>query len=199
MALLGQRLRELAPTSAVDLSLSMQPQPFCDALRIAGPGYGLPTGPLHVSLNIASKVYKDGETLIVTVTSSGKGGHLTVDHLDLSGNVVHMVPMPLRPNGQVRSGQSITLGAHAANAERTARVYTISPPFGPGMILAVLTPKPLFPANRPEVEPAADYLPRLRAALAAALEIAPGTTPASASASEPAVVSDAVFFTTVPR
>ncbi|CAO3449735.1 hypothetical protein [Azospirillum argentinense] len=186
--LLGERLGDQTMGGRIDLSLSVRPWPFCEALSIAIPPTEAMRGEhLRIDLNKPSLVYRDGDTLMVTVKAGMHSGHLTVDYLDLDGNVVHMVPMPLRRDGQIRARQSLTLGADAAKVDKNTRVYDVSAPFGPGMIMAVLTEKPLFGANRPEVERAADYLPALRAKLS---NLGEGNRELS---------SDAVFFETVAR
>ncbi|PGH58053.1 serine/threonine kinase [Azospirillum palustre] len=188
LRLLNDRLSELTVESRIDLSLSVRPWPFCEALAIAIPPTEAMRGEhVQIGLNKPSLVYRDGETLLVTVKAGMLSGHLTVDYLDLDGNIVHMVPMPLRRDGRINARQSITLGAEANKVDKNTRVYDISAPFGPGMILAVLTAKPLFAADRPEVERASDYLPALRAKLA---NLGEGNRE---------LASDAVFFTTVAR
>ncbi|WP_114861802.1 serine/threonine-protein kinase [Azospirillum brasilense] len=188
LRLLGERLGDQTMAGRIDLSLSVRPWPFCEALSIAIPPTEAMRGEhLRIDLNKPSLVYRDGDTLMVTVKAGMHSGHLTVDYLDLDGNVVHMVPMPLRRDGQIRARQSLTLGADATKVDKNTRVYDVSAPFGPGMIMAVLTEKPLFGANRPEVERAADYLPALRAKLS---NLGEGNREMS---------SDAVFFETVAR
>jgi len=168
----AQRLRALAgglpEPVRLDSRVAVRPWPLCEALGVAGlpeRAERLGTSGIGVTFSNPSQRYRQGEKLEVTVKAGTEGGHLTVDYIDLEGNAVHMMPMPLRRDGRVSPGQTITLGTAASNRDR---VYTISPPFGAAMILAVVTREPLFSADRAEVEPASDYLPKLRAALAAA-------------------------------
>ncbi|MBP2306789.1 DUF4384 domain-containing protein [Azospirillum melinis] len=163
-------LTALPPGSDLDAQVAVRPWPLCEALGIAGLAGG-PEGNPHgresdaptLSFNRPSLVYRKGETLEITVTA-GMPGHLTVDYIDGDGSVIHMVPMRLRRDDHVEAGRPVMLGV-AKSA--TDRIYTISPPFGPAMILALVTRDPLFPADREEVEPAGPYLAGLRAALAA--------------------------------
>lgn len=186
--LLRERLDRLAPRGTLEQHVSVRPWPFCEVLGIAAPPHKAPAADtVHASLNHASAVYRDGETLMVNVKAGARGGHLTVDYLDLDGNAIHMVPMRLRRDGRIAAGQSITLGASPTNAGKDQRVYSISAPFGPSMILVMLTHKPLFAADRPEVERAADYLPKLRSALA---QVGTGADDVS---------TETLFFNTVPR
>lgn len=162
-------LTALPPGIDLDAQVAVRPWPLCEALGIAGlaPLGGKPEGQETdaptLGFNRPSLVYRKGETLEITVTA-GMPGHLTVDYIDADGSVIHMVPMRLRRDDRVEAGRPVTLGV-AKSA--TDRMYTISPPFGPAMILALVTRDPLFSADREEVEPAGPYLAGLRAALAA--------------------------------
>ena len=51
--------------------------------------------------------------------------------------------------------------------ERIAEGWEVGPPFGQEMISVIAVDKPLYPAERPEFEPASDYLPYLRGLLEA--------------------------------
>lgn len=187
-ASLRQRLAGLNLPAAPANRVAVRPRPFCDVLGFAAlrASATLPAGQrLQLALNNPAAVYRDGDTLKVTLKAGERGGHLTVDYFDLDGNAIHMVPMPLLRDGSLRPGQTVTIGADPATARSDQRFYTISPPYGPGMIVAFLTDQPLFPANRPEVEPAAAYVGALRNAVAKA----PGARPLAESA----------FFETRPR
>lgn len=167
----------------IDARVAVRPWPLCEALGVAGlparaEGHGADA--LGLGLNRPSMVYRQGEKLEVTVTP-GMSGYLTVDYIDIEGNAIHMVPMRLRRDDRVEAGRPITLGVARSASDR---VYTIAPPYGPAMILALVTREPLFPAEREEVEPAGPYLANLRAAIAKAE--AKGT-----------VVVQSAFFTTV--
>ncbi|MGF7173507.1 serine/threonine-protein kinase [Azospirillum doebereinerae] len=168
----AQKLRALAgglpEPVRLDSRVAVRPWPLCETLGVAGlpeRAESLGANGVALALNNPSQRYRQGEKLVVTVKAGAAGGHLTVDYIDLEGNAIHMVPMPLRRDGRVSPGQTVTLGVAATDKERD---YTISPPFGAAMILAVVTRDPLFSADRAEVEPASDYLPKLRSALAAA-------------------------------
>ena len=167
----------------IDARVAVRPWPLCEALAVAGlpaRAEGQGADALGLGLNRSSMVYRQGEKLEVTVTP-GMSGYLTVDYIDIEGNAIHMVPMRLRRDDRVDAGRPITLGVARSASDR---VYTIAPPYGPAMILALVTREPLFPAEREEVEPAGPYLANLRAAIAKAE--AKGT-----------VVVQSAFFTTV--
>lgn len=167
----------------IDARVAVRPWPLCEALGVAGlpaRAEGQGADALGLGLNRPSMVYRQGEKLEVTVTA-GMPGYLTVDYIDIEGNAIHMVPMRLRRDDRVDAGRPITLGVAKSASDR---VYTIAPPYGPAMILALVTREPLFPAEREEVEPAGPYLASLRAAIAKAE--AKGN-----------VVVQSAFFTTV--
>ncbi len=167
----------------IDARVTVRPWPLCEALGAAGlpaRAEGQGSDALGLGFNRSSMVYRQGEKLEVTVTA-GMSGYLTVDYIDMEGNAIHMVPMRLRRDDRVDAGRPVTLGIAKSSADR---VYTIAPPYGPAMILALVTREPLFPAEREEVEPAGPYLANLRAAIAKAE--AKGN-----------VVVQSAFFTTV--
>lgn len=167
----------------IDARVAVRPWPLCEALGVAGlPARAEAQGAdaLGLGFNRPSMVYRQGEKLEVTVTPA-MSGYLTVDYIDMEGNAIHMVPMRLRRDDRVDAGRPVTLGVAKSPSDR---VYTIAPPYGPAMILALVTREPLFPAEREEVEPAGGYLASLRSAIAKAE--AKGN-----------VVVQSAFFTTV--
>jgi eukaryotic-like serine/threonine-protein kinase len=131
------------------------------------------TAPL-LQFNNPNLIYRAGDTLVVRVTASAEyDGYLYVDYLDTEGNIVHMLPMTLHPDDAVKAGQELTLGAAKEGGKGGQRVYEISKPFGPNLVVAISSPQPLFPRRANEVENAGDYLPVLTRALEAAAA-APG-------------------------
>ncbi len=173
----------LPPGIDVDAQVAVRPWPLCEALGAAG----LPAraeaqgnGALGLGFNRPSMVYRKGDKLEVTVTAE-TSGYLTVDYIDMEGNAIHMVPMRLRRDDRLEAGRPVTLGIAKSASDR---VYTIAPPYGPAMILALVTREPLFPADREEVEPAGPYLASLRGALAKA-------------EAKGGVVAQSAFFATV--
>src|SRR6185312_7253937 len=95
-----------------------------------------------------------------------RDGCLYVDYIDNGGTVVHIFPTPLRKNNFVKAGQAVSLGTANPNAKGDERVYEISEPFGPNLIIAIFAPKPLFSGEEAEAEPADQYLRNLQAKLA---------------------------------
>jgi hypothetical protein len=141
--------------------------PFCDVMDLLGPlglasGRDGPKGPV-IGVNSPARTFREGQFLVVDVTAGpGHRGYLYVDYLDSAGNFVHMLPGPSNAANAVAPGQRIVLGGDQAEA----RQYEIAPPHGRGMIIAIVTRKPLFDRPRPEIETMAEYLPALDAQLA---------------------------------
>lgn len=170
-ATLRERIGRLPVSAKLTPEIAVRPWPFCDLLSMVMPvsAEAVPARDrIRIELNKPSLVYRDGEVLTLAVKAGAQGGFLTVDYYDLEGNVVHMLPMPLRRDDKLAAGGSVTLGADHASATTEERVYTISAPYGPGMIVAVLTQKPLFRSDRAEVEPVRDYVGNFRGALSRA-------------------------------
>jgi hypothetical protein len=141
--------------------------PFCDVMDLLGPlglasGRDGPKGPV-IGVNSPARTFREGQFLVVDVTAGpGHRGYLYIDYLDSAGNFVHMLPGPSNAANAVAPGQRIVLGGDQAEA----RQYEIAPPHGRGMIIAIVTRKPLFDRPRPEIETMAEYLPALDAQLA---------------------------------
>jgi serine/threonine protein kinase len=128
------------------------------------------SGP-RLRFNVPSLVYKDGDTLVVHVSATTRfAGYLYLDYLDAEGNVVHMLPTKLRPNNSVKPGQEVVVGEGGRAGER---IYEIGEPFGPGLVIAISSARPLMPQRATEQESAKDYLPVLARALEASANGAP--------------------------
>jgi len=164
------RLLIAAGIRPIEIDLSILPEPLCrvatmiDESPAREPG-ATPT----IALNHADGIYRDGDALSVTVTAGENGGALSVDCFDAGGNVVHMAPVPGSRVGRLEPGASVTLGAERAGDADNRRVYTVSRPGGPGMIVALLTDTPLLPTERPEAEAVSNYADELREALRGAV------------------------------
>jgi serine/threonine protein kinase len=150
-------------------SVAVYSWPHCEVIKLiraAGPANDA-AGP-HLQFNMPSLVYRAGETLIVhAAATSAYDGYLYVDYLDNDGNVVHMLPTDFRRNNAIRPRQEVVLGTTKEGGKAGGRVYEISEPFGSSMVMAISSPKPLFPRRSAEQESAKDYLPILENALKA--------------------------------
>jgi eukaryotic-like serine/threonine-protein kinase len=148
-------------------SLKIYGWPHCEVIKLldetaapARPG----TAP-RLAFNISSLVYKDGDKLIVQANAtSAYDGFLYVDYLDSEGTVLHMLPAPEHPDNRLRAEQGLRLGGD---------LYAIGAPFGPNLVVAISSPKRLFPPRAEQQESARAYLPVLTKALEAAASSGP--------------------------
>jgi hypothetical protein len=90
----------------------------------------------------------------------------------------------------MKPGQVMTLGTQREGGKAGERVYQIEAPFGPNLIVAIASPKPLFKRPRGEEQESAEaYLSALAQELKAAAAEPDGRRPVAAF----------TLFNTVPR
>jgi serine/threonine protein kinase/class 3 adenylate cyclase len=133
------------------VTVSVVPAPFCQiaaALRTTI-GANSATG-IEVTFNQPNLVYREGDELVLMLRGLDGSGAVTVDYVDGTGDVYHLVPSRVQPNGALGVGQTLRIGTTKAASRPGEAVYTISPPFGTSMIIVTRTPAPLFttPASR---------------------------------------------------
>jgi hypothetical protein len=166
--------------------------PFCQALSVLQPHMAPDAAhaPL-IQLDRPGQAYHEGDPLVVKVAASPNfDGYLYVDYLDAEGNLVHLLPIPIRRDNRVGAGEQIVLGSPSAEvAVPNVRYYEIQPPFGRNMLIAISSPRPLFEKLRTEEETADPYLDELRIRLT--VQAAEGTS------ERPVAAYD--FFTTAPH
>jgi eukaryotic-like serine/threonine-protein kinase len=159
-------LASLLPPRWADLTVTIRPPLFCRVLdfeRDGQPSYG---GRPSIAFDRLNPVYREGDTMVVTIDPGDREGYLTVDVFDPPNAVVHMMPLPERGAERVAFRQKVVLGGVGANGGGF-RTYTVGPPFGPAMVVAILSDRPLFADARAESEPAASYLRALTGRIAA--------------------------------
>jgi serine/threonine protein kinase len=153
----------LRGTSIATDGVNVYERPYCNIVQMLQTGAAAAAPP--VEFNRSSKVYHNGEKLVLTARGGDHDGYLYVDYIDNTGSVVHMLPAPGRSTNFVKSGNSVTLGAASPSAKSNEQIYEVSEPFGANMIVTILSPKPLFDRPRPEQEPFDQYGDALAAAL----------------------------------
>jgi eukaryotic-like serine/threonine-protein kinase len=168
LATLRNKIGAIALPQPVVYAVAVYIRPHCEVAKLlndtAMPAAALP--PARLDFNQPNLVYREGDALIVTATAR-QDGYLYVDLYDNEGNVAHALPQKEHPTNRMQVDQSITLGSKK-DAPGKRRVYEIQPPFGPWMVTAISSPKPLFLSERGEVENADAYLADLARALRAA-------------------------------
>jgi serine/threonine protein kinase len=101
---------------------------------------------------------KEGDTLMVDVTTPAYQSHVAVDYFVLGGTVVHLLPNSVERETLAPPGYTVTVG-NLGN-------WMIGAPFGTEMLVLLATPVPLFDGLRADSETAPDYLRALDSQLA---------------------------------
>ena len=105
--------------------------------------------------------FRNGDSLNITIRSPEQIGYLYVSYVQADGSVVHLVqpsglvPQPTLPR------QTLSFGG----GQNGGATFTIGPPFGREMIIAVASRSPLFDHALPAQQTERDYLTELRRAL----------------------------------
>ncbi len=146
------------PLSAATLGVQPFDGPYCPALAVLRPVIAAPDAAPRVSV-IGNMPLLKGQFLRFDVTLPSWPSHLYVAYFMASGEVAHLVPSATHPADAI-----VRLGEPRAGFPG----WEVDEPFGTDLLVAVASERPLFGANRPLVEPQADYIAALSTALAAA-------------------------------
>ncbi|RJF77295.1 DUF4384 domain-containing protein [Azospirillum cavernae] len=103
----------------------------------------------------------NGDPLILDITGPPHKTLLHVDYYTADGDVVHLSPNPADTDTQLEAGATRRLGERVGSG----RYWSVGPPFGSELVVALASATPLFSAPRPEIEPASAYLSALKQAI----------------------------------
>lgn len=167
---LTRKLEGIASISNIDTrGIDVYERPFCEvvALLTLNQASNISDADrVHIDFNKIDGVYREGEQLVVHATATHVfDGYLYVDYFDSVGNVVHMLPSPVKPDNRVEAGSRITLGLENPEEHPEERYYTIVAPHGRNLIVAISTTAPLYSGQREETEKTSAYLVDLRLSL----------------------------------
>ena len=146
-----------APNVAVG-DILVAPWPQCEALLTLETPLAIPDQPI---ISIGGGELRDGDTLPITIQSPSQISYLYVSYIQADGSVVNLaqpdglVPKPTLP------GTTLTFG----DGQEGRAKFTISPPFGREMIIALASRSPLFEEPLPRQQHEREYLSALRRAL----------------------------------
>jgi hypothetical protein len=165
-ARLRSMLAALPGVADVDLALHEVDDNKCPLMRVLGPYWvahrmAAGAGGASIRLNPGSgsgTSLKEGDTLMVDVTTPGYQSWVTVDYFVLGGTVVHLLPNAAERENLAPPRYTATIG-NLGN-------WMIGAPFGTEMLVLLATPVPLFDTLRPDSEAAPDYLRVLESQLA---------------------------------
>lgn len=164
---LSQEIQALEGVKQATFDLAVHIWPHCEAVALLKPWRERNQAD-HRGLSVTPRaghaaMFSEGERVIVKLHQANYDGYLYVDYYTVDGQVIHLYPNRREPDSgrRINAGEAFTVG------ERIAEGWEVGPPFGQEMISVIAVDKPLYPAERPEFEPASDYLPYLRGLLEA--------------------------------
>jgi hypothetical protein len=137
----------------------LAPWPQCEALQTLERPLATSDRPA-VEIGPASRL-RNGDPLNITIRSPGQISYLYVSYVQADGSVAHLVqpsglvPQPTLPR------QTLSFGG----GQNGGATFTIGPPFGREMIIAVASRSPLFDHALPAQQTEREYLTELRRAL----------------------------------
>ena len=156
-----ERVRLIAanvPQTSVG-NVVVAPWPQCEALQTLEKPLDIADRP---TIDIGpTTALRAGDPLRIQVRSPSQISYLYVSYIQADGSVVHLV----QPNGLVPQPtlprQSLVFGSGEGGKPK----FTIGPPFGREMIIAIAARSPLFDRELPAHQTERDYLTELRRAL----------------------------------
>lgn len=133
--------------------------PYCELLPLIS---GLVRGQ-NIAENVAIRnhvSYREGDSLVLDLTTPDFASYVYVDYFLLDGSVVHLFPNNVERDNSVQPNQRLRIG----DGPKSKR-WEVSPPFGEEMITIIASARPLFEKPRAEMEKASDYLSALDASI----------------------------------
>ncbi|NBO73199.1 MAG: DUF4384 domain-containing protein [Gammaproteobacteria bacterium] len=147
-----EKLKEMPGVRSVHPSIQLQPWPLCEARKTLE----LTTSnPKKLSLSLSGQTKTDlseGQKLAFDVNLETKNAYLYLDYLQANGEAVTL-----------ERGLQVT-GVKAVRLPPGGKQFVVQAPYGAEMLVAVLSPKPLFEQGT-KYENDREYLSALRQAL----------------------------------
>ncbi len=153
-----RRVAATAPNASVG-EVIVAPWPQCEALHTLEKPLAEADKP-RIAIGAGGELY-GGDTLRIEIQAPSQIGYLYVAYIQADGSVVNLaqpmglVPQPTLPN------RTLVFGDGAQGRAK----FTIGPPFGREMIVALSSRSPLFDAELPPQQAERDYLSALRRSL----------------------------------
>ncbi|MFM2041466.1 MAG: hypothetical protein RLY86_42 [Pseudomonadota bacterium] len=140
-------------------------RPFCDVIDILEASTSTEVAPA-ISLSSPNGRYPIGDALYMDIRmTEAFGGTLTVLYVHPS-YIVPLLPSAIHPDDRLQRGQTIRIGRPVEEITDKVHGWQVVGPPGPGMIVAIASPAPLFDSRFTPIG-IADTLQRLREGLAA--------------------------------
>jgi hypothetical protein len=129
---------------------------------------GLKSGPAEIDERLALTLrnaegtqkarFQDEEHLVIELAPQDEARHVYLDYFTHEGEVLHLLPGSDHPDNLVPAGAALIVG----DPQQGQQVWQIGPPFGQDLLVALMTGRPLYQGQRPDVEGAETYLAFLR-------------------------------------
>jgi eukaryotic-like serine/threonine-protein kinase len=150
------RLKEMLSSVPGAGSVVIDTQPLgadkCDVLGALLPYWARARqdNPTTIKSRAPNAELKEGEPLIMDITTPGYDAYAYVDYFVLDGSVAHLLPNTRARAHQTPPNYSATIGGGGN--------WVVSRPFGKELVMLVIAPEPVFDGLRPASESKADYL-----------------------------------------
>jgi hypothetical protein len=137
----------------------LAPWPQCEALQTLERPLAVADRP---TIDIGPSVeLHGGDQLRIQVRSPAQISYLYVSYIQADGSVVHLVQPSRLVQQPTMANQTLVFGSGEAGKPK----FTVSPPFGREMIIAIAARSPLFDHELPQQQTERDYLTEMRRAL----------------------------------
>jgi hypothetical protein len=156
-----ERVRQIAaavPSTQLG-DIVVAPWPQCETLQTLSKALAAPDRP-GITVEPGTEL-RAGDVLRLAVTSPGYPGYLYIMYIQANGSVLSLaeptgiVPQPTMPHRTLIFG----------DGREGRATFTVSPPFGREMVIALASKSPLFDKPLPAEEFERDFLTTLRRAL----------------------------------
>lgn len=186
-------VQQAAGTAPVQWNIHTFNGPYCRALNIVrpiGPHFGEPASSVVVGLKGGAAALHDTGSIVPKITAPNYASYLQVDYFAGDGSMVHLHPSAEERQIDIQTadhhsqhlrtsleaaqrsfpaGATMTLGDPVTcNCKPTEVGWTVGPPFGTDMILAIASSAPLFVPARSNSDTVDTYLRALETAIAEA-------------------------------
>ena len=157
LARIQTELEKLGVT--VTLQAQLHPWPQCEAMLTLHDVLAKPSG-LQLSVSGGTTELRDGERLSIDLTTPDYPSYIYLTYIQANGDAVYLV----QPQGRLPKALPPHSHLVLGNGENGQARFTINPPFGDEMIVAIASASPLFDGELPTTEIERDYLSRFRKA-----------------------------------
>ena len=144
--------KKVVPVDGIYCAMLDTFAPYATAGGVGGPGVSLRT------LG-GSDAYSDKDNLLLEITTPDHDAYLYLDYYQTDGKVGHLEP-----------AMNSTAAARPPGASEALGPWELGPPFGTDLIVALVTPEPLFDTPRYPVEEGEKYLSEIERRLRSMIE-----------------------------